>query len=115
MEHPGRVSDSCTVAGNYACREVAVSATGIGEDIVDGALAARLATLVDAGMSLSEASERVREQMLRRNGKAGLIAVSLDGSWVAPHTTPSMSWLARGADWQEVFDPALGNDPASAP
>ena len=34
-EHPGRVSDSPTPAGNYACPRVAISATGFGEQILD--------------------------------------------------------------------------------
>ncbi len=40
-ETPGRVSDSATVAGNYAGRSAGVSCTGIGEQIVDHAAAAR--------------------------------------------------------------------------
>ena len=40
FEYPG-VTDSATVAGNYASRFAAISATGIGEEIVDDALAAR--------------------------------------------------------------------------
>lgn len=38
----GRISDSATVAGNYATERGAVSCTGLGEEIVDEALAAIL-------------------------------------------------------------------------
>lgn len=41
-ETVGRVSDSATVAGNYADSNAAVSCTGLGEEIVDEALAVRL-------------------------------------------------------------------------
>src|SRR5262249_34844038 len=34
FETPGRVSDSCTVAGTYCSGHAAVSATGVGEEIV---------------------------------------------------------------------------------
>jgi len=41
FEIPGRISDSATVAGNYANSVCAVSCTGVGEDIVSNATAAR--------------------------------------------------------------------------
>lgn len=43
-EIPGRVSDSATVAGNYAAPSVGISCTGAGEEIVNLCVAARIAT-----------------------------------------------------------------------
>jgi len=46
FEIPGRISDSATVAGNYANEFCGVSLTGVGEDIVSGAVAAKIVTRV---------------------------------------------------------------------
>lgn len=43
-EYPGRVSDSATVAGTYASQVAGISVTGVGEEIVDDAVAARIET-----------------------------------------------------------------------
>jgi L-asparaginase len=93
MERTGRVSDSCTVAGNYATSCLAVSCTGIGEHIMDGALAARLCERVAGGQTLGQAVASLTDEMDRHEWKAGLIAVDSSGSWAAPHTTPAMTWV----------------------
>jgi L-asparaginase len=93
---PGRVSDSATVAGNYASAVLAVSATGIGEEIVDDALAARLETRCRDGMSLEAAARRCYDEALERHRNYGWIAVHRNGEWNAAHTTPSMSFVVRG-------------------
>ena len=103
-ERVGRVSDSATVAGNFACPAAAVSATGVGEHIVDGALAARLAATVEAGVPLAEAGAALRERMLRSGWEAGFIAVDARGGWTAPHSTPAMAWLAVTPDGTLSFD-----------
>jgi len=58
METPGRFSDSGTPAGNFAIPEGAISCTGIGEDIIDAALASSVASRLEDGMSLQEAVTR---------------------------------------------------------
>jgi len=93
---PGRVSDCATVAGNYASSVVAVSATGIGEEIVDDALAARLETRCRDGMSLEAAARRCYDEAVERGRNYGWIAVHRNGEWNAAHTTPSMSFAVRG-------------------
>jgi L-asparaginase len=95
FEFPGRVSDSATVAGNYASAVAAVSATGIGEEIVDDALAARLETRCRDGMSLQEAARRCFDEAIARGRNYGWIAVHRDGDWVVAHTTPAMSFIVR--------------------
>ena len=92
LEQVGRVSDSCTVAGNYATPTAAVSCTGIGEDIVDGALAVRLVAAVESGTPLSLASQELHARMLRHGWAAGLIALDNTGAWSTPHTTDRLYW-----------------------
>jgi L-asparaginase len=95
FEFPGRVSDCATVAGNYASEVLAVSATGIGEEIVDDALAARLETRCRDGMTLKVAAQRCFDEAVARQRNYGWIALHRNGDWVAAHTTPSMSFCVR--------------------
>jgi L-asparaginase len=92
MERPGRVSDTGTVAANYASAEVAVSMTGVGEHIMDGGMAVRLVTLVEAGMGLEQAANALLEGMARRQWQAGFIALGRDGAIQARSSTP---WLGH--------------------
>jgi L-asparaginase len=92
MERPGRVSDTGTVAANYATAEAAVSMTGVGEHIMDGGMAVRLVTLVEAGMGLEQAAEALLEGMARRQWQAGFIALGRDGAIQARFSTP---WLGH--------------------
>jgi L-asparaginase len=46
FEVPGRISDSATVAGNYANAFCGVSLTGVGEDIMSNATATKIVTRV---------------------------------------------------------------------
>ncbi|HIK44038.1 MAG TPA: isoaspartyl peptidase/L-asparaginase [Leptolyngbyaceae cyanobacterium M65_K2018_010] len=55
LERIGRVSDSAMPAGNYANGLAAISCTGIGEDIIDECLAARIVVRVTDGMSIEAA------------------------------------------------------------
>lgn len=78
LERIGRVSDSATVAGNYANKFAGVSCTGIGEDIVEEALATRIVIRVTDGLSLPEAMERSIKESVENNRDLG--AISLDAS-----------------------------------
>jgi L-asparaginase len=82
FEYVGRVSDSATVAGNYATRHAGISATGIGEDIVDAALCARVVTRVTDGMTLREALQRSMDECEEREHVLGAIAIDADGNIV---------------------------------
>ena len=97
-EYPGRVSDSATVAGTYASEFCGVSATGVGEEIVDDALAARIDTRVRDGMSLADASKKALAEAMRLSRQYGWIAASACGDWVVAHTTPSMSYAVIDFD-----------------
>jgi len=103
LEAVGRVSDTPTVAATYANAHAAVSLTGVGEDIVDGALGARLVTLVEAGQPLERARQHLRAACRRRGWQAGFIAVDASGAWVVEHSTPAMSWWMAGPDGTAGF------------
>ncbi len=92
MERVGRVSDSCTVAGNHANAHCAVTTTGVGEHIVDCALAVRLTEASRRGADLNAAALDLISEMQEWDWRAGFIAVDKTGHWVARRTTASMSW-----------------------
>lgn len=92
FEIPGRVSDSATVAGNYANSHAAISCTGIGEDIVDGALAARIVTRVTDGLTLVESCTRSIAEMKAQHRHAGIIALAADGAMFQDATEPYLAY-----------------------
>ncbi len=92
FEIPGRVSDSATVAGNYANSFAAVSCTGIGEDIVDASLAARIVLRVTDGMSLTEACAKSLNDVRAQGGQAGVIALDSGGRMHPAATAPYLTW-----------------------
>ena len=83
LERIGRVSDSAMPAGNYADASAGVSCTGIGEDIMEECLAAKVVIRVTDGMSLVEAMEKSMQESRSRNRDLGAISISADGtiSW----------------------------------
>lgn len=80
FEVPGRVGDSPTVAGNFASSLMGVSCTGIGEQIVNKAVAAKVHTRVKDGMSLAEAVGRSIAESDADGDYVGLIAIDKDGN-----------------------------------
>lgn len=92
FEIPGRVSDSATVAGNYANDFVGVSCTGVGEDIVSGALAAKIATRMIDGFSLKEAVDKSIQELKPFDGFAGVICISSKGEIYYKDSHPYMVW-----------------------
>lgn len=95
-EHPHRVSDSPTCAGNYADRLAALSLTGTGEEIVDFAAAARICAFVEGGWSLERAVDHVLGQARRARAQFGLIALDHRGRWIARSTTQILLWAHCG-------------------
>jgi len=80
-ETPGRVSDSPTVAGTYASKKSGVSCTGIGEQITQQAVAAKIVTRVDDGMNLREAVERTILESNKFNYSFGMISLDSKGNF----------------------------------
>jgi len=79
FEIPGRISDSATVAGNYANQFCAVSCTGVGEDIVSIATATKIVTRVTDGLSIENAFDRTFEELKEIDGFAGAIGIDSEG------------------------------------
>lgn len=90
FELPGRISDSATVAGNFANDVCGVSCTGVGEDIVSGATAVKIATRVSDGLSLKESFERSFAELKPFDGFAGAIAIDNQGNIFHMDSHPSM-------------------------
>ena len=79
LERLGRVSDSATPSGTYANALAAVSCTGIGEDIIDECLAARLVVRVTDGMTIAAAFEKSFGEATQHGRDLGAIALSHRG------------------------------------
>ena len=102
FEEPGRVSDSATVAGTYASPFAAISATGIGEEIVDDALAARLETRVRDGMPLEIAARKSYEEALAAKRSYGWIACDAQGQVSIAYTSTAMTYIAMSFEGEII-------------
>jgi len=103
FEIPGRISDSATVAGNYANEFCGVSLTGVGEDIVSGAVAAKIVTRVTDGFSLEKAFEKTFSELKPYDGFAGAIAIDKHGNMLHQDSHPSMVFASFDGVSEEVF------------
>ena len=104
FEIPGRISDSATVAGNYANAFCGVSLTGVGEDIVSNATAAKIVTRVTDGFSLEDAFTKTFSELKPYDGFAGAIAIDNQGNVFHQDSHPSMVFDSFDGDDFEVFD-----------
>lgn len=104
FEMPGRISDSATVAGNYANGFCGVSLTGVGEDIVSGAVAAKIVTRVTDGFTLDNAFKKTFEELLPFDGFAGAIAIDNKGNMFHQDSHPSMVFASFDGKNEEVFE-----------
>lgn len=103
FELVGRVSDSATVAGNYANEYCAVSLTGVGEDIVSGAMAAKIVTRVTDGMPLDNAVQKTFDEIKPFEGFAGAICIDNQGNIAHLDSYPSMVYASYDGQDMEVF------------
>ncbi len=103
FEIPGRISDSATVAGNYANSVCGVSLTGVGEDIVSGAVAAKIVTRVTDGFTLEKAFEKTFAELKPYDGFAGAIAIDKNGNVFHLDSHPSMVFASFDGEKEEVF------------
>jgi L-asparaginase len=92
FEYPHRVSDTATVAATFANRLGAVSATGVGEEIVEHAVAARICAFLESGLLLKAATQRVLTQVRLTQGQFGWIALDRHGQMQAVTTTKTLIW-----------------------
>jgi L-asparaginase len=104
FEMVGRISDSATIAGNYANEFCGVSCTGVGEDIVSGAVAAKIAIRVSDGFTVKDAFAKTFTELAEFDGFAGAIAITKSGEIFHQDSHPSMVFASfDGADYV-VFD-----------
>lgn len=104
FEIPGRISDSATVAGNYANAFCGVSCTGVGEDIVSGAVAIKIVTRVTDGLSLKDACQKTFVELKPFDGFAGAIALDKDGNIFFLDSHPSMVFASFDGSEMKVFE-----------
>jgi L-asparaginase len=104
FEIPGRVSDSSTVAGNFANALCGVSCTGVGEDIVSGAVAAKIVTRVTDGMSLRDACAKTFAELKSFDGFAGAIALDNKGNLFHIDSHPRMVFASFDGHELDLFD-----------
>lgn len=102
FERIGRVSDSAMPAGNYATAKAGVSCTGIGEDIIDECLAAKIVVRVTDGMSLKEAMQRSFAEA--HNNQRDLGAIALDATGAIAWGKTSQVLLAAYHDGHRMGD-----------
>lgn len=103
FEIVGRISDSATVAGNFANENCAVSCTGVGEDIVSNATAAKIVTRVSDGFSLQEAFDKTFDELKEIDGFAGAIAIDKNGNIYHQDSNPTMVFASYDGKDFEVF------------
>ena len=103
FEIPCRVSDSATVAGNFANEFAGISCTGVGEDIVSGALAAKIVTRVTDGFSLQGACDKSFAELEVFDGFAGVVGIASTGEIYHCDSHPTMVWASFDVNLQ-VFN-----------
>lgn len=103
FEIPGRISDSATIAGNYANEYCAISCTGVGEDIVSGGLATKIVTRVTDGMPLEKAFEKSFNELKPYDGFAGAIGVTKRGEIFYQESHPKIVFAAFNGETDIVF------------
>ena len=104
MKLVGRVGDSPLAgAGNYASRQVAVSATGTGEYVIRTLAARSIAEAMERGATLKHAMDDMMARLKRDfDADVGLIAVDAAGTPVATHLTRDMPHAFFAAEGEIV-------------
>ncbi|MGQ4833449.1 MAG: isoaspartyl peptidase/L-asparaginase family protein [Candidatus Asgardarchaeia archaeon] len=96
LKLPGRIGDTPLIGcGTYADNEgAAISATGIGEQIIKLAVASKVSTYIQQGMTPKKAISTIFELAKRRlaNPQFGLIVIDSKGNIGLGHLTNNMSW-----------------------
>lgn len=104
FELVGRISDSATVAGNFANKYCAVSCTGVGEDIVRNATATKIVTRVTDGFALKEAFAKTFEELKVYDGFAGAIAIDKNGNFYHQYSHPKMVFASYDGENFDCFN-----------
>ncbi|BFM40536.1 isoaspartyl peptidase/L-asparaginase [Synechocystis sp. LKSZ1] len=88
LERIGRVSDSAMPAGNYATAQAGVSCTGVGEDIINECLAAKIVIRVGDGLSLQQAMTKSITEAQAHSTDLAAIALDQQGNLAWGKTCP---------------------------
>ncbi|MBF8456276.1 isoaspartyl peptidase/L-asparaginase [Kaistella sp. G5-32] len=104
FEIVGRISDSATVAGNFANQFCGVSCTGVGEDIVSNATATKIVIRVTDGMTIEKAFEKTFKELQEIDGFAGAIAIDKDGNIFHQDSYPTMVFASYDGTDFETFN-----------
>ena len=109
FERIGRVSDSAMPAGNYATRYAGVSCTGIGEDIIDECLAAKIVIRVTDGLSLSAAFAKSIAEATQNQRDLGAIGLDATGTIAWGKTSEILLAAYHNGDTMgDTLDMAIG-------
>ncbi len=103
FEMAGRISDSATTAGNYANEFCGVSCTGVGEDIVSGAVATKIGIRMADGFEIEAAVEKTFKELSEFDGFAGAIILDAKGNFYHRDSHPSMVFASYDGEQFEVF------------
>lgn len=95
MEWPHRVSDSGMPVSTFADPRVAISATGVGEEIIEEGLAIAIAARVADGASLAQAFRRTFGGVRAKGRRMGAVAVDWHGRIQVLTTTEVLYYAAR--------------------
>ena len=95
LERPGRVSDSGMPVANFADSRVAISATGIGEEIIEEGLALKIATRVEDSMTLKNAFQKTFAGVRAKGRSMGAVAVDTHGHIETATTTEVLLFACR--------------------
>jgi L-asparaginase len=113
LERIGRVSDSAMPAGNYATKLAGVSCTGIGEDIIEECLAAKVVIRVTDGLNLQTAMEKSIAEATANQRDLGAIALDAQGNIVWGKTSEVLlaayhdgTMVGDTLEWQ--IEPGVG-------
>ncbi|MBC7412182.1 MAG: isoaspartyl peptidase/L-asparaginase [Bacteroidia bacterium] len=104
FEMVGRISDSATIAGNYANAHCGVSCTGVGEDIVSGAVAAKIVIRVTDGFTIKDAFQKTFAELTPYDGFAGAIGIDAHGNIYNQDSHPSMVYASFDGTAMQVFN-----------
>ncbi len=104
FEIVGRISDSATVAGNFANQFCAVSCTGVGEDIVSNATATKIVIRVTDGMTIEKAFEKTFSELKEIDGFAGAISIDKEGNIFHQDSYPTMVFASYDGTDFEIFN-----------
>lgn len=103
FEMPGRVSDSGMPVASFADSFCAISATGVGEEIMEEGLAVKIATRVRDGLSLAQAFQKSFSEVRSCRRRMGAIGLDKEGNVAWDTTTDVLIYGWQKGGQKEIF------------